>query len=303
MYTIWRSKRFSQQFTKESLELPNIALNCETTGCLYVVIPRQLLHPQVMESLNHDSAAIDSRCLKWHMRLNPKKTKSMVVSQSRIYVSGYGDFSAEKLCEGELCCLKHRKERGCFCCIRWMTKRITLRMSICIILLQLVILELQLLWGISFGDSGLQNWSIQSVVSACCSVSVKLAVGGCVQWWHPELVMGFKGFAPVAKMAKFVELVTGLFSLTVKSSISFSLKSRIIVQWVYILSRLYNSKIYHCTKCHIKTAVCKRTFTLWRRCTLYLSQSNMPRSFSVISYNLSLPRNGGLNVQYFLPFY
>ena len=50
---------------------------------IYAVISRPLSYAQVMESLNHDLAAINSWCLKWHKRLNPKKTKSMVVSLSR----------------------------------------------------------------------------------------------------------------------------------------------------------------------------------------------------------------------------
>ena len=46
-------------------------------------------------SLNQDVAAIHSWCLKWHMRLNPKKTKSMEVSRSRTYASGYGDLTLD----------------------------------------------------------------------------------------------------------------------------------------------------------------------------------------------------------------
>ena len=46
-----------------------------------------------MESLNQDLTAINSLCLKWHMRLNSKKTKSMVVSRSRNIASGYHDLT------------------------------------------------------------------------------------------------------------------------------------------------------------------------------------------------------------------
>ena len=46
-----------------------------------------------MESLNKDLAVINSWCLKWHMRLNIKKTKSVVVSRSRTIAPGYGDLS------------------------------------------------------------------------------------------------------------------------------------------------------------------------------------------------------------------
>ena len=41
-----------------------------------------------MELLKHDLAAINSWCLKWHVRLNPK-TNSMVVSRSRTSALGY----------------------------------------------------------------------------------------------------------------------------------------------------------------------------------------------------------------------
>ena len=40
---------------------------------IYSVIPRSLSRPQLLKSLNHDLAVIDSWCLKWHIRLNPKK--------------------------------------------------------------------------------------------------------------------------------------------------------------------------------------------------------------------------------------
>ena len=60
---------------------------------IHAVIPRPLSRPQVMESLNQDMAKIYFWCLKWHTRLNPMKTKSMVVSRSRIYAPGYGDLT------------------------------------------------------------------------------------------------------------------------------------------------------------------------------------------------------------------
>ena len=60
---------------------------------IYAVIPRPLLRSQVMNSLNQNFAAINSWCLKWHMRLNPKKTRSMLVSRSRTIAPGYGDLT------------------------------------------------------------------------------------------------------------------------------------------------------------------------------------------------------------------
>ena len=44
-----------------------------------------------MISLNQNLAVIYSSCSKWHMRLNLKKTKYILVSRSRSYVPGYGD--------------------------------------------------------------------------------------------------------------------------------------------------------------------------------------------------------------------
>ena len=46
---------------------------------IYAFIPRTILLPQAMELLNQDLAAITAWYLKLHMRINPKKTKSMVV--------------------------------------------------------------------------------------------------------------------------------------------------------------------------------------------------------------------------------
>ena len=59
----------------------------------HALIPRLNSRPQEMESLNQDLAAISSWSLKWHMRLNPKKTKSIVVSRSRGSGPGNGDFT------------------------------------------------------------------------------------------------------------------------------------------------------------------------------------------------------------------
>ena len=60
---------------------------------IYAVIPRPLSRPRVMASLNQNLAAINFWCLKWYMRLNPKKTKSMVVSRSRTTAPGYTDLT------------------------------------------------------------------------------------------------------------------------------------------------------------------------------------------------------------------
>ena len=47
---------------------------------IYAVISRLLLCPLVIKSLIHNLVAVHSRCFKWHMRLNPKKTRSMVLA-------------------------------------------------------------------------------------------------------------------------------------------------------------------------------------------------------------------------------
>ena len=66
---------------------------------IYAVIPRPFSCLQVMESLNQDLTAINFYCLKWHMRLNPKKTDSMADSRPRTITPGYGDLT---LCGAEL---------------------------------------------------------------------------------------------------------------------------------------------------------------------------------------------------------
>ena len=46
---------------------------------------------QGMESLNQNVVAINSWCLKWHMRLNPEQINSVAISRSRTSALGYGD--------------------------------------------------------------------------------------------------------------------------------------------------------------------------------------------------------------------
>ena len=52
-----------------------------------------LSRPQVTELMNHNLAAINSWYLKGHIGLNPKTTKSMVVSRFRTITPGYGDLT------------------------------------------------------------------------------------------------------------------------------------------------------------------------------------------------------------------
>ena len=70
-----------------------IAGYADDTTTIYAVTPRLLSRPQVMESLNQNLAIINSRCLKWHMRLNSKNTKSMVVGRSGTNVACHGDLT------------------------------------------------------------------------------------------------------------------------------------------------------------------------------------------------------------------
>ena len=71
----------------------NYTVGYANNTTIHATIPRPLSHPQVMESLNQDLAAIDCWCLKWHMRLYSKKTKSMVVNRPRTHVPVYGDLT------------------------------------------------------------------------------------------------------------------------------------------------------------------------------------------------------------------
>ena len=54
---------------------------------IYAVIPRPLSSHLVMKSQNQDLTVIN--CLKWHMRLASKKTKSMVFNRFRTVALGY----------------------------------------------------------------------------------------------------------------------------------------------------------------------------------------------------------------------
>ena len=60
---------------------------------IFAVIRRPILRFQVIESLNQELAAVYFWCLKWHMRLNFKKTKSKVNSRFPIYAPGYYDLT------------------------------------------------------------------------------------------------------------------------------------------------------------------------------------------------------------------
>ena len=48
---------------------------------------------RVLKWWNQDLAAINSWCLKWPMRLNPKKMKSMVIGRSRTIAPGYDELT------------------------------------------------------------------------------------------------------------------------------------------------------------------------------------------------------------------
>ena len=82
---------FKLYTSKLFLIVKNHIVGCADDTTVYEVIPRVLSRSQVVGSLNQDLVAMNSWRLKWHMRLNSKKTKSMVVSRSRIIASGYSD--------------------------------------------------------------------------------------------------------------------------------------------------------------------------------------------------------------------
>ena len=60
---------------------------------IYAVIARQSSRRQVTELLNQYLAAVKFGCLKWHMRLNPKKAKSKLIIWSGTIAPGYGDLT------------------------------------------------------------------------------------------------------------------------------------------------------------------------------------------------------------------
>ena len=50
---------------------------------LLAVVPSPDMRPSVSESLNRDLAKINEWCQWWGMKMNPRKTQSMIVSRSR----------------------------------------------------------------------------------------------------------------------------------------------------------------------------------------------------------------------------
>ena len=95
--TMLQASALGQLFILYTSELFNIVGNhivgYVDATTIYAVIPRPFSRPQVMESPNQGLAAINSWCLDWHMRFNPKKTKSMLVSWSWIVAPGYDDLA------------------------------------------------------------------------------------------------------------------------------------------------------------------------------------------------------------------
>ena len=66
--------------------------NADDTA-IYAVIHRLLSRPQVMEPLNQNLTAIHFWCLKQNMKLNVRKTKSVMVNRSWTYAPGNGDLT------------------------------------------------------------------------------------------------------------------------------------------------------------------------------------------------------------------
>ena len=79
----------SQLFHIVGNHIVRFAIN--TTIC--AVIPRPVSRPQVLKLLNLNLTVTNSWCLKRHMLLNHKKTKSTVVRGSRTIAIGYGNLT------------------------------------------------------------------------------------------------------------------------------------------------------------------------------------------------------------------
>ena len=58
----------------------NYMVGYEDDTTIYAVTRRPLSRPQVTDLLNRDLLAVHSWCFNWQLRLNPNKTKTMVVS-------------------------------------------------------------------------------------------------------------------------------------------------------------------------------------------------------------------------------
>ena len=71
----------------------NYMVGYEDDTTMHAVIPRPVSRPQVIDSLNRKLAAIHSWYLKWHMRLNPRMIKSMVINRAQTNAPGYDDLT------------------------------------------------------------------------------------------------------------------------------------------------------------------------------------------------------------------
>ena len=71
----------------------NHIVGCADDTTIYVIIPRPFSRSQLVELMNQYLVAINSWCLKWHIRLKPKKKKSIVGSRSWTSAFGYSDLT------------------------------------------------------------------------------------------------------------------------------------------------------------------------------------------------------------------
>ena len=65
------------------LDISNRILAYADDTSLYAHIPSPILRPSVSDSLTEDLNKIHAWCLQWGMKLNPTKSKEMIVSRSR----------------------------------------------------------------------------------------------------------------------------------------------------------------------------------------------------------------------------
>ena len=66
-------------------------MNYADDSTLFATILHSRQRPVITESLNADLARINEWCSMWNMKLNPSKTKIMIVSRSRMVVPVHGE--------------------------------------------------------------------------------------------------------------------------------------------------------------------------------------------------------------------
>ena len=73
----------------------NRLVNYADDSTLYAIVKRPSSRLSVAESLNRDLARISDWCKQWMMKLNPNKTKTLIVSRSRTLTPAHSDLVLE----------------------------------------------------------------------------------------------------------------------------------------------------------------------------------------------------------------